>query len=131
MRTLGVSFLVAFAVLAILDALWLGVISRDFYKTRLSHLLAEKPIWAIAVLFYIVHTAGIAVFAVPLSLQAGTWTAALLYGGFFGFCCYAAYDFTNHATMRDWPASVTAIDLAWGTFVSAAATVAAFAAVKS
>ena len=33
---------------------------------------------------------------------------------------YATYDLTNLATLKDWPLKITAIDLAWGTFITAA-----------
>lgn len=131
MKTLVTSYLVALVVLAILDALWLGVVSREFYKARLGHMLLDKPIWSAAILFYLVHAAGIAVFAVPLALNAGTWPHALLYGGLFGLCVYAAYDFTNLATLRGWPIAVTVVDLAWGIVVTAAVTLVAFLVVKA
>jgi len=126
MKTLMLSYLVALVVLAILDALWLGVVSREFYKARLGHLLLDKPIWSVAILFYVVHAAGIAIFPVQLALGAGTWSSALLYGGLFGFCVYAAYDLTNLATLRGWPMAVSAVDLAWGAAVTAAVTLATF-----
>ena len=130
MKTLAVSYLVALVVLAILDGLWLGVVSREFYKARLGQMLLDRPVWSIALLFYLVHAAGIAVFAVPPAVNAGTWVSALLYGGAFGFCVYAAYDLTNLATLRGWPMAVSAVDLAWGTVATAAATVVAFLVVK-
>ena len=130
MKTLAVSYLVALVVLAILDGLWLGVVSREFYKARLGQMLLDRPVWSIALLFYLVHAAGIAVFAVPPAVNAGTWVSALLYGGPFGFCVYAAYDLTNLATLRGWPMAVSAVDLAWGTVATAAATVVAFLVVK-
>ncbi len=130
MKTLMVSYLVALVVLAILDALWLGVVSREFYKARLGQMLLDKPIWSVAILFYLVHAAGIAVFAAPLALNAGTWPYALLYGGLFGFCVYAAYDLTNLATLRGWPMAVSIVDLAWGAVVTAAATLVVFLVVK-
>ncbi len=131
MKTLVVSYFVALVVLAILDALWLGIVSREFYKARLGQLLLDKPIWSVAILFYLVHAAGIAVFAVPLALNAGTWMSALAYGGLFGFCVYAAYDLTNLATLRGWPMAVSAVDLVWGAVVTAAATLVVFLVVKS
>jgi uncharacterized membrane protein len=131
MKTLVVGYLVALVTLAILDGLWLGVISREFYKARLGHMLLDKPIWSVAILFYLVHAAGIAVFAVPAAVTAGTWTSALVYGGLFGFCVYAAYDITNLATLRGWPMAVSAVDLAWGTVATAAATLVAYLVVKS
>ncbi len=122
MKTLAVSYLVALVVLAIVDGIWLGVVSREFYKARLGHMLLDQPIWSVAILFYLIHAAGIAVFAVPPALSAGTWTSALLYGGLFGFCVYAAYDITNLATLRGWPMAVSAVDLAWGAVATAVTT---------
>lgn len=124
------SFLVALVVLAVLDFAWLGVIAREFYLGRLGPLLREQPLWAVAALFYVVHAAAVATFAVPLALASPGWGSALLYGAALGFCAYAAYDLTNLATLRGWPVAVTLVDLAWGTFVTAAATAAAFAVVR-
>lgn len=128
MKALLVGYVVALVTLGVLDALWLGVISREFYKARLGSLLLDQPRWLVAALFYLVHAAGIAVFAVP---PATSWWAAALYGALFGFCVYAAYDLTNLATLRGWPMAVTVVDLAWGTAVTAAAATAAFLAVRA
>lgn len=130
MKTLAVSYLVALVVLAIVDGIWLGVVSREFYKARLGHMLLDQPIWSVAILFYLIHAAGIAVFAVPPALNAGTWTSALLYGGLFGFCVYAAYDITNLATLRGWPMAVSAVDLAWGAVATAVTTLATYLVVR-
>jgi uncharacterized membrane protein len=131
MKSLLIGYLVALAVLALLDALWLGVVSRDFYKARLGQLLLDRPLWSVAIVFYLIHAVGIAVFAVPPAVAAGTWPAAVLYGGLFGFCVYAAYDITNLATLRGWPMAVSLVDLAWGAVVTAAATLVAFLVVRS
>lgn len=128
MKTLFVGYLAALATLAVLDALWLGIVSRDFYKARLGHLLLETPNWPVAILFYLIHAVGIAVF--PLALAA-SWLSAALYGALFGFVVYAAYDITNLATLRGWSMALSAADLAWGTVVTAAACLAAFLAVRS
>ncbi|MGQ0580687.1 MAG: DUF2177 family protein [Reyranella sp.] len=131
MKSLLIGYLAALVTLAILDALWLGVVSREFYKARLGQLLLEQPLWWAAILFYLIHAAGVAVFAVPPAAAAGTWTAAVLYGGLFGFCVYAAYDLTNLATLRGWPMAVSLVDLAWGAVVTAAATLVAFLVVRA
>ena len=130
MKTLVVSYAVALTVLAIVDALWLGVVAREFYKARLGDMLQDRPVWSAAILFYLVHAVGIAVFAVPPSLAAGSWWSAVLYGGLFGFCVYAAYDLTNLATLRGWPLAVSVVDLTWGAVATAAATVAAYLIVR-
>ncbi len=63
-------------------------------------------------------------------MSAGTWTSALLYGGLFGFCVYAAYDITNLATLRGWPMAVSAVDLAWGTVATAVTTLVTYLVVR-
>jgi uncharacterized membrane protein len=128
MKTYVVGYLAALVALAILDALWLGLASREFYKARLGQLLLERPNWYAAILFYLIHVLGIVVFAVPL---AGSLLAAVGYGALFGFCVYAAYDLTNLATLRGWPLTVSLVDLAWGAVVTAAAAAAAFVAMRS
>jgi uncharacterized membrane protein len=127
LKTWLAAYATALASLLVLDGFWLGVIARTFYKARLGDLLLDKPNFAIAALFYLVHAAGIVVFALP---QATTWTTALFYGALFGFFVYAAYDLTNLATLRGWPASVTVVDLAWGTAATAVVTTVAFLVVR-
>ena len=131
MKSLVIGYLVALGALAVLDALWLGVVSREFYKARLGQLLLDRPLWSVAILFYLIHAAGIAVFALPPAVAAGTWTAAVLYGALFGFCVYAAYDITNLATLRGWSMALSLVDLAWGAVATSAATLAAFLVVRS
>lgn len=128
MKTLFIGYCAALASLAVLDAVWLGVVSREFYKARLGHLLLNQPNWPVAILFYLVHALGIVVFPVPL---AASWLSAALYGALFGFVVYAAYDLTNLATLRGWPMAVSVADLAWGTAVSAVACVAAYLGIRA
>jgi uncharacterized membrane protein len=131
MKTLFAGYIAALATLAILDAVWLGFVSREFYKARLGQLLLDQPNWPVAILFYLIHAAGIVAFALPPSLTWGAWTGAVLYGALFGFCVYAAYDLTNLATLRGWPLALSLVDLAWGTVVTAAACLGAFLAVRT
>jgi uncharacterized membrane protein len=128
MKTYLVGYLATLVTLAILDAAWLGVVSREFYKARLGQLLLEQPNWYAAILFYLIHALAIVVFAVPLAMS---WISAVLFGALFGFCVYAAYDLTNLATLRGWPLTVSLVDLAWGAVVTAAATAASFLAMRA
>ena len=128
MKTLFIGYVAALAVLAVLDALWLGVVSREFYKARLGQLLLDQPNWPVAILFYLIHAVGIVVFPVPL---AASWLSAALYGALFGCVVYAAYDLTNLATLRGCPMAVSLLDLAWGAVVSAAACAASYLAMRA
>lgn len=118
-----VGYLAGLGTLAVLDALWLGLLGRNFYKARLGQLLLDRPNWTVAILFYLLHSVGIVVFPAAL---ATSWIESALYGALFGFVVYAAYDITNLATLRGWSMAVSLVDLAWGAIVSAAACTAAF-----
>ena len=111
----GVTVPIFFAI----DLVWLVVVAKSFYRQHLGHLLAAEVRWGPAILFYLVFIAGLVFFAVRPALAAGSATRALGYGALFGLVTYATYDLTNHATLRDWPAIVTAVDLAWGSVLSA------------
>lgn len=121
-------FIVAYAstglVFLALDALWLGFMSSRVYRPLIGELMAEQPNWPPAVLFYVLYIAGVVVFAVQPALASGRWTTALALGAFLGLVAYGTYDLTNHATLRNWPLAMTAIDLAWGTLLTALATTA-------
>jgi len=106
------------AFLAI-DALWLGIIAKGFYRQQIGFLMKDQMNWVAALLFYIVFAVGIVVFALMPAIESGSWVRATLLGALLGFLAYAAYDLTNLATIKNWPIVVTIVDLAWGTFLTA------------
>lgn len=128
---LAAAYLSAAAVLASLDLLWLGVAARDLYRRNLGHLMADQVRWPAAVVFYIVYTAGVFYFAVLPALERGSLQKAAVSGALLGFLVYAVYDLTNLAVLRGWPAGLSAIDVAWGTLLTAAVASAGFAVARS
>ena len=100
-----------------IDMLWLGIIAKNFYQTRLQHLLSPEVNWPAAFSFYFIYIAGILFFAVRPGLEAASLGKACLYGALFGFFTYATYDLTNLATLREWPMAVVVVDIAWGTLL--------------
>lgn len=119
-------YLIALPVFLALDGLWLGVVSRQFYRSQIGWLLADKPNWLAAAVFYALFVAGIVFFVVQPALAKESWRHALFAGAFFGLVTYAAYDLTNQALTRDWPVLVTVVDLAWGMVLCATVSVATF-----
>ena len=97
-----------------IDMLWLGWLARDFYREKLGFVLSEEVNWTAAIVFYLLYIGGILYFAVMPGMSAGNWQTALLKGALFGFFCYATYDLTNMATIKDWPLQVVLIDILWG-----------------
>jgi len=101
----------------LIDMLWLGVVAKSFYQTKLIHLLG--PInWPIAITLYLIYVVGIIIFAVAPGLDSHSLIKAAVLGALFGFFAYATYDFTNLATLRDWPTIVVWVDILWGTILS-------------
>jgi uncharacterized membrane protein len=127
-------FLIAYSATAVvflaMDFLWLSYLAAGFYKAEIGHLLATEPSLLAALIFYIVYFAGLTVFATLPAARQGRIVQAIALGGFFGFVAYGTYDFTNMATLKDWPLWVVVVDLAWGTMVSAIGALAGFVAVS-
>ena len=115
----------------ILDAIWLGSTSALLYRPVLGDMLLDKLRILPVIAFYLLYPAGLFIFAVLPAIKAGAFWPALIYGALFGLVAYATYDLTNFATLRNWTWQITFIDLAWGAFASAMASILAFAATRS
>jgi uncharacterized membrane protein len=113
-----------------LDALWLGVVAREFYYSRLGPLMKDPPDLHAAAAFYALYVAGIVYFAILPALAAASAGRALINGALFGLVAYATYDLTNLATLRGFPAELARIDIAWGAFATAIAAGAGYLAVR-
>lgn len=121
-----VAYLSTGIVFLALDFLWLGYLTRDFFRSRLTEVLAPEPNLAVAAIFYLVFVVGVIIFAVEPAFKSGQWTTAALYGALFGFFVYGTYDMTNLAMLKQWPVSVAVLDIAWGAFVNAVGATAGF-----
>lgn len=106
-------------VMVLLDLFWLGGLAKPMYQQGIGHLMADKPIVGVAVLFYLLYALGVVIFAVAPQHDGTNWPVTLGMGALFGFFAYATYNLTNLATLRDWPVRLSLIDMSWGTFVSA------------
>jgi uncharacterized membrane protein len=125
-----VAWAVTFVVLLVIDMIWLGVIAKGMYQEAMGELMSPNPRLAFAAVFYLAYPIGLLVFAIVPGLeQQGVLRAALL-GGLFGLFCYATYDLTNLAVIRNWPLALSFIDIAWGTLVSGVAAAAGAAALR-
>jgi uncharacterized membrane protein len=110
----GIAFLVFLAI----DAIWLGLVAPKFYKAQIGHLMAEKPNFIAALVFYLIFIAGLVYFVLLPAVDQESFGKVVVSGMLFGFMTYATYDLTNLATLKNWPLLVTGIDLLWGTALS-------------
>ncbi|GAB3015031.1 membrane protein [Nocardioides flavus (ex Wang et al. 2016)] len=123
-------YVVAAAVFCVLDLVWLGTIAEDLYDRQLGDLLAPSPDVGAAVVFYAIFIAGLVYFVIRPAVEAGSWRRAAGAGAFFGLVTYATWDLTSLAVIRDFPAALVPIDLAWGTFLAAAVSLSTYALVQ-
>ena len=71
--------------------------------------------------FYLLYAFGVVMLAVKSALRRDSLRHALQRSALLGLVAYGTYDLTNWATLQGWPAQLALIDLAWGTFLTAAA----------
>lgn len=108
---------VALVIFLILDALWLGLIAKNLYQTQIGHLMADKPNFLAAGIFYVFFILALTFFVIEPAIATNNISYAILAGLFFGAITYATYDLTNLATLRDWSVVVTMVDIVWGAFL--------------
>ncbi|MGJ4918629.1 DUF2177 family protein [Bradyrhizobium sp. HKCCYLRH2060] len=108
-----------FATLAVLlgfDIPFLSIVAKGFFQSQVGEMLGEiRPVPA--VLFYLLYVVGVLIF-VSGTLDA-TWRSTLLYGALFGLFCYATFELTSLAMLKQWTWTVVAVDISWGVFVTA------------
>ena len=110
-------YAITLPILLGIDAFWLGIVAKKFYKQALGSLMKTDVNWIAGWIFYLIFALGIVVFVVSPALKAQSRIQALVLWAFFGLISYATYDLTNLATLKNRPLSVTLIDLAWGMIV--------------
>lgn len=106
-------------IMGVLDALWLGIVAKRFYRSQIGVLLLDKPKMIPAVLFYVIYLVGVTVFVTLPAIQVDSCGFALAYGALFGLVAYATYDLTNLATIKGFRLKVVIVDMLWGAVLTA------------
>lgn len=109
------------AFILAIDAIWLGLVAKGFYSHQLGDLMLDQPRLAIAALFYVMYSGAVVILASAPAARSGSLQDALLLGAILGFAAYGTYDITNLATLKNWPLTMSLVDIAWGTVLTAAA----------
>lgn len=119
-------YLIAFVIFLLIDFIWLAFVAKDVYRKYLGFLMKDSPNYVAAIIFYLVFIVGLVYFVIMPGIEAQSIGKILLGGVLFGFITYATYDLTNLATVKDWPLTITIIDLIWGSFLSTSISVATY-----
>jgi uncharacterized membrane protein len=121
------SYGVSALVMLTLDLLWLGVLAPPLYERELGAMLRPHPNLVAAALFYAVYLVGVNELVIHAGAQASRSALVAARGALLGFVAYSTFDLTALAVLARWSALVTAVDIAWGTLLTAATAVIAHA----
>jgi len=119
----GVVFLIA-------DAIMLSTVIKPLFQRHLGEGLLEGIRALPAILFYGIYLFGMVWFAGLPGLREGLGTAALN-GALLGLVAYGTYELTSWTVLRDWHPNMVAVDLAWGTVLTAGAVTAGVFAARA
>jgi uncharacterized membrane protein len=126
------AYLIAYAAAAVamlgLDAIWLTLTANSLYRPIIGDMMLEGFRIGPAIVFYALYAGGIVIFAIHPAFASERWTSALIFGALFGLLAYATYDLTNQATLKNWSTILSVADMAWGSFLTAAASTAGYLA---
>jgi len=115
-------YVIVLVALLALDFVWLTLTGETLYRPAMGDLEQLHPNLLPAAGFYLLYALGLSTLVVNPAIESGgpvnvrelTWKAAV-----FGLAAFATYDLTGMSVIRDWPAALSFIDMAWGTFAAA------------
>ncbi len=114
-----VLFVATSIIFLVADAIMLRSVIQPLFAKHLGDGLYDGFRLVPAILFYFVFMLGVLWFAGVPALRDGTPHMALLNGAILGLVAYGTYELTSWAVMRDWHPQMVAVDLAWGTVLTA------------
>lgn len=115
--TLAILYLSTVCVFLILDAIMLTLVLKPLFARHIGPMMADPIRLAPAALFYLAYIAGLIWLVSLPALQTGA--PVLLPAAVIGAMAYGTYEFTNYATLKGWHPSMVAVDLVWGSLLTA------------
>lgn len=110
------SYITTLLSLLAMDAIWLGVLSKQFYQHHLGYLFKSSFNIPVIILFYVLYAGAIVYFVIIPS--GGSVSKAIVSGALLGFTAYMTYDLVNFATIDKWPLKVVIVDILWGVIIT-------------
>ena len=123
-KATALAFMISLFAFVILDAAWLMLVAVPMFQSQLGAILRPEPMLGAAIAFYPIYTFGLVALAVRPAIAARSMALATAKGAVLGLTAYATFDLTNLAVIKGWTIRLATIDIAWGMFVSAIASMA-------
>ena len=105
-----------------LDVVWLGLATESLYRPAMGSLLRTDFNLLPGAGFYVIYGLALAVLVIrPVLTAEGGHGELTLKAALLGLAAFATYDLTALSVIRDWPLTLSFIDMAWGTFAAVVA----------
>jgi len=118
---------ISLALMVALDMLWFYFSLERLYKPYLGYIMSSNFNYSVAAVFYLLYAAGLSFLLLMPGFETNQTALKVAINGFgLGLVAYGAYDLTNQATIKDWPAIITVIDMIWGAFVTGVVSVVSY-----
>lgn len=130
MKTMGIAYAGTLVSFLLIDAIWLGLVARSFYQRQLGDMMLLSPNLVVAAIFYLFFAVAIVMLAVRPGLEVGSIWTAIGYAAVLGLAAYGTYDITNLSTLKNWPVTMTIVDLIWGTVLTSVASACGYSAAR-
>lgn len=116
--SIPISMLFIFIAFAILEVIWFGWISADWYQQEMQGLLrTEYKTWP-WIVFYLMYASVILMLAVVPNREK-PWFYTAISGGLLGLASYGAYNLTSYSVIEGFTLKIMIIDWLWGIFLTA------------
>ena len=115
-----------------LDAAGLTTIIKPAFERQLGDWLLESPRYGPALVFYLFYVVGVLFFVSLPAIRNDTGLVTVfLTAALFGAVAYGTYEFSNLATLKNWAWSMVALDMVWGTLLTAVSATAGVAITRA
>ncbi len=126
MRSLGLWF-IGFVAFVCMDLCWIGFIASGLYRSQIGqfmNIVNDRAVVNVpaALGTWVLLVTGIQLFVLPRAAQAPGTGSLLFWGALYGLILYGVYDLTNYAVVKGWPLAISFVDMLWGGFACAVAT---------
>ena len=115
--SLIILYLTTAVVFLALDALMLGFVISPLFRQHLGDALLTDIRYVPAIIFYLAYIAGLVFLVSWPGLRDGA--PVVIPALVIGAMAYGTYEFTSYAVMKGWHPAMVAVDLTWGTLLTA------------
>ena len=119
-----VIYLAMLFIYVVVDFVWITLFMQPYFTANLGHLLRESVgtsfLLTYGSIFFIFYVVGLYWFGVRAGIASSSALTATLSGGFLGFLAYGTYGLTNYIFFKEYPLSITLLDITWGSLLGGA-----------